>query len=119
LRDDGAVVPVVFGILLIITWGLYQFDPGLAKVLAVFDGLAFVVLILLVSARSGDAPARREPSSASKWDEEDQPGANDNAEADPQSASDAFAEALAVDPMSAGARGGLAQARSVLAGNPR
>jgi hypothetical protein len=39
--------------------------------------------------------------------------------ADPQSASGAFAEALAVDPMSAGARSGLAQARSLLAGNPR
>jgi spermidine synthase len=39
--------------------------------------------------------------------------------ADPQSASDAFAEALAVDPMSAAARDGLAQARSLMAGNPR
>ena len=39
--------------------------------------------------------------------------------ADPQSASAAFAEALAVDPMSAAARDGLAQARSLLAGNPR
>jgi spermidine synthase len=38
---------------------------------------------------------------------------------DPQSASDAFAEALAVDPMSAAARDGLAQARSLMAGNPR
>ena len=39
--------------------------------------------------------------------------------ADPQSAFDAFAEALAVDPISAAARDGLAQARSLLAGNPR
>ena len=39
--------------------------------------------------------------------------------ADPQSASDAFAEALAVDPISAAARDGLAQARSLLAGNPQ
>jgi len=38
---------------------------------------------------------------------------------DPQSASDAFAEALAVDPMSAAARDGLAQVRSLLTGNPR
>ena len=37
MREDSAAVPIGFGILLLVTLALYTFDPGLAKILAVFD----------------------------------------------------------------------------------
>ena len=71
MREDSAAVPVGFGILLLVTLALYTFDPGLAKILAVFDTVVFIVVLWLATERKDEPSSCREASLPSQPDEED------------------------------------------------